>query len=69
MTQTATVLNLATGRETLYTTDPRSAVIAAYAQSRLDFNTWSYQERYAQLVTFGPSGRTVACGNYAARLA
>jgi hypothetical protein len=44
---------------------PRQAVIAAYAQSRNDWNTWDYEGRYGTLVTEGK--RTVACGDFCAR--
>lgn len=63
-----TVVNLRTGAEQIYTTDAVSAVIAAYAQARGDYNTWDYRQRYEALVTRGPSGRTVACGDFAASI-
>jgi hypothetical protein len=45
-----TVLNLVTGDKLIYTCTPREAVIAAYAQSRGDFNAWDYEQRYGVLV-------------------
>lgn len=48
-----TVLNLATGEEQVFSCSPREAVIAAYAQSRGDFNTWDYEERYGAKVVRG----------------
>lgn len=60
------VLNLATGQTQTYVgTTPREAVIAAYAQARRDFNTWTYEARYGHLVTVGQ--HSVACGDFAAQ--
>ncbi len=61
------VLNLNTGRWTLFTLSPVDAVIAAYAQNeKLDFNTWTY-DRYAHMVKIFPSIKpdtsVVTCGN------
>lgn len=47
------VHNLATDETLSYTLPPREAVIAAYAQSRGDFNTWDYEKRYGKLVEKG----------------
>ena len=44
------VLNLETGKYILFSCDPFSAVIAAYAQSKKDWNTWEYKKKYAKLV-------------------
>jgi hypothetical protein len=43
------VRNVDTGEQRSYTLDPRQAVIAAYAQSLGDWNTWDYA-RYAPMV-------------------
>lgn len=43
---------------------PRQAVIAAYAQSRGDYNTWDYPHKYDHLVIKGD--HCVACGDYSA---
>lgn len=58
------VLNLATGQWSYYfsTLPPRDAVIAAYAQSKGDNNTWDYKERYSHLVK--ESERCVICGDF-----
>lgn len=42
--------NVDTGEVRTYTLDARSAVIAAHAQSRKDWSTWSYESRYSGLV-------------------
>ena len=44
------VVNLATNERRQYTCSPREAVIAAYAQSKGDNNTWNYSERYDCMV-------------------
>lgn len=61
---TTRVVNLRTGISTYYILEPESAVIAAYAQSRNDNNTWEYEERYTPDVIHG--SRTVACGDFTA---
>jgi hypothetical protein len=59
---TLRVKNLRTGEERIYmagctsATDARMAVIAAYAQSRNDWNTWDYESRYGSRVERGFSG-------------
>lgn len=58
------VLNLSTGDSITYTCEPREAVIAAYAQSLGDYNTWDYAERYGNLVTEGRV--SIACGDFSA---
>lgn len=58
------VLNLSTGETQLYTCGPRKAVIAAYAQARRDFNTWTYRKTYGPLVREGRV--SVACGDFTA---
>lgn len=66
--RTIDVLNLATGRSVLYCGDahltPWTAVIAAYAQERGDWNTWEYPLRYEALVERGRG--VVACGDWCA---
>lgn len=52
-TYKVTVVNLATGDEQTFFCAAREAVIAAYAQSRGDFNTWDYEERYGAKVVCG----------------
>ena len=39
-----------------YSCSPREAVIAAYAQSKGDWNTWEYEEKYGALVHETPLG-------------
>jgi hypothetical protein len=65
---TTTVFNLSTYEEREYTTLPRAAVIAAYAQSRGDWNTWQYEEKYAAFVRAIRRERhiTWACGDWTA---
>jgi len=47
-------LNLRTQAESYYHgPTPREAVIAAYAQSRGDWNTWDYHKNYDHLVEVG----------------
>lgn len=60
------VYNLATMDDAhcaIFTSTPREAVIAMYAISRGDWNTWDYG-KYESLVVEGSA--TVACGDYAA---
>ena len=45
-----TVVNLATREKMIYTCDPKTAVICAYAQNKGDFNTWDYDEKYSHFV-------------------
>ena len=60
-----TVLNLTTGKHTTYSLPAEEAVVAAYEQSRGNFNTWQY-------ATFAdhPEARrgqySVSCGDFAA---
>lgn len=60
------VLNLSSNEERFYTCTPAQAVIAAYAQSRNDNNTWDYAKRYSRLLTIGGRGLTISCGDYCA---
>ena len=60
-----TVMNLANPEQKQwYTCTPKEAVIAAYAQSRKDWNTWQYAERYRKLVEEGKL--TWLCGDFSA---
>lgn len=62
-----TVFNLATYDELVFSCAPREAVIAAYAQSKGDYNTWDYESKYGSLVRYsGEGNRTVSCGDFAA---
>lgn len=66
-----TVMNLNTGADSIYTCPPAEAVIAAYAQSLGDWNTWDYQKRYGHMLIRADSrvisGRViVSCGDFAA---
>ena len=58
------VLNLSTQQEQVYTCSPKEAVIAAYAQSLGDWNTWDYAEKYSNLVMEGKV--SFSCGDFAA---
>lgn len=64
MTRIVTVTNLSTSEERTYTLPPERAVIAAYAQARGDWNTWTYADKYQHIVTHGK--RTVSCGDWTA---
>lgn len=57
------VLNLATGESIFYSLDPRSAVVAAWEQSRGNYNTWTYGDSHA-IVEHGQ--RTVTAGDFTA---
>jgi hypothetical protein len=59
-----TVYNLAGGPEQVFSLPPRDAVIAAYAQARGDWSTWTYSTRYSALVE--PTARGFCCGDFAA---
>ena len=59
---TCIVVNLATQEEQIYTCSPKEAVIAAYAQSLNDWNTWDYNNRYNKMVEEGKL--TWLCGNF-----
>jgi len=61
------VRDLAGGPTQAYTLPPASAVVAAYEQARGNWNTWEYQADHPELL-FGPSCRTVFCGQFAATL-
>jgi hypothetical protein len=59
------VFHLSTGAEITYSCSPKDAVIAAYAQSLGDYNTWQYQEKYGARVRLA-NGRTWSLGDFAA---
>lgn len=59
-----TVMNLITEEKQVYTCSPKQAVIAAYAQSKGDWNTWQYDEHYGHLLEQGK--QTVLCGDFGA---
>jgi hypothetical protein len=60
-----TVMNLLNpSHKQNYSCTPREAVIAAYAQSKNDWNTWQYAERYGHLVDEGKY--TLLCGDFSA---
>ena len=59
------VLDLDTGKVQVFSLDPARAVIAAYEQHRGNANTWEYTDNHDRL-QFGPSGRTVFCGQFGA---
>jgi hypothetical protein len=61
------VFNLNTGQWITYFTSPTRAVIAAFEQSRGNFNTWAYPADHPNL-EFAPSGQTVFCGDFGALL-
>lgn len=50
-----TVVNLDTQDEQAFSIPPREAVIAAYAQSKDDWDTWDYEEKYGAMVRVHPS--------------
>jgi hypothetical protein len=47
-----------------YSCLPKEAVIAAYAQSKKDWNTWQYAERYGEMVEEGKF--CFVCGDFSA---
>lgn len=60
----ATVIHLGTYNELEFSCSPRQAVIAAYAQSRGDWNTWDYEQKYGHMVKL-IRGRTWSLGDFA----
>jgi len=56
------VINLITQEQQIYTCSPKEAVIAAYAQSINDLNTWDYNKKYSHLLEEGKS--SYLCGNF-----
>jgi len=65
-----TVHNLRTGQTAEYSVGPQAAVMAAHAQfDRHDWNTWEYEQHYANQVgvtaSHAPGQRTWICGDWA----
>jgi len=57
------VVNLKTGEELWYNLPPVEAVVVAFIHTkRMDFNTWEYKKRYADLY------RRVVVGRYSVAL-
>ena len=61
---TTEVRNLYTGEMRVYSCAPFQAVVSAYAQSKGDYNTWQYRERYWDNVDAG--NVSFCCGDWAA---
>ena len=61
------VLNLDTGKAQHFSISPHQAVIAAFEQSKGNWNTWTYPTPGTKS-QLGPSGRTVSCGSFCAML-
>ena len=59
------VKDLKTGRVFVFSLEPAQAVAAAYEQGQGNGNTWNYTTSHERL-EFGPSGRTVFCGQFGA---
>lgn len=59
-----TVRNTETGATQSYSIGPRRAVMAAYAQSKGDYQTWQYEDRYGHLVKEHQNGYSL--GDYQA---
>lgn len=55
------VFNLATQEEKFYFCNPFQAVVAAYAQSFRDFNTWAYSKYWMQV---DYTKHTYLCGDW-----
>lgn len=68
MTETQ-VLNLRTGNYQIYSLPPKEAVVAAYAQSLGDWNTWQYAETYEPREFTINSRSYVTLGDMTARVA
>lgn len=59
------VYELGSRRSLIYTIHAEKAVVDAYYQyAKNNFNTWEYDY---SLVRYSVSGRTVYCGNFAAK--
>ena len=59
---TCIVMNLITQDKQIFTCPPAEAVVAAYAQSSGDFNTWDYDNKYNHLLEYGK--HTILCGDF-----
>ena len=60
------VLNLLTGEIIEYTCSPAQAVVAAYEQSKKNWNTWDYKQGKNH-PEFAEGKWTVRCGNFCAK--
>lgn len=58
------VINMRTGQEQVYNLDPRKAVLAAFAQYMMDWNTWGYY-KYEDRIKEGKV--FFFCGDFAAK--
>lgn len=60
-----TVVDIRNPKHTqVYMCTPIKSVMAAYAQSLNDWNTWDYEKRYRHMVAVGK--HSVACGDFSA---
>ena len=59
------VLNLATSEYITYSIPPEEAVVAAYEQSRGNWNTWQYPT-FAEHLEARRGEYSVSCGDFAA---
>jgi len=59
----ATVINLKTGEEQIFSCPANEAVVCAFEQERKNWNTWDYDYSKA---TISKSGKTVICGDWTA---
>lgn len=59
-----TVMNLSNLEKQIYTCTPEEAVVAAFAQSRKDWNTWEYATRYSWMIERGKE--CILCGDFSA---
>ena len=57
-----TVMNLRTQEKLHFTCSPKEAVIAAYAQSLGDYNTWDYDHKYGHLLE--ECDKSWLCGDF-----
>jgi len=60
------VLNLETGATLWYSLPAPAAVVSAFEAHHKNFNTWQYRVTDNPLIEFGPSGKTVFCGQFGA---
>lgn len=59
------VLDLKTGKELFFSIEPQESVVVAHEMAQGNNNTWAYDYTRVQ---YGPSGKTVFCGNFGAML-
>jgi hypothetical protein len=57
------VMNLATGKEIIFTCPPAEAVVCAFEQHNGNWSTWNYDYSKADI---SKSGLTVSCGLFVA---